>query len=143
MDRSGRDIPSQGNGSHLPPRPPRAKTEAGEPEWAPMVRLLEEILLERYQGDMENLALDLGETEAFVEDLLAGRGWENNRWFLKRLASLLYQEREQFLNLYNEARDLHDPTVTSEDYALLQGALTLSPAGKSKTQTWRECNGKA
>lgn len=125
VDRSGKDLPSTEGNPFLPPKPARLKPEVADRLWGPMINLLEGILAEGYQGDVESLALDLGETEAFVEGLLAGQGWENNRWFLKRLASLLYQERESFLTIYNEARDLHDAKVASEDYALLQGALAL------------------
>ncbi len=101
VDRSGKDITRHKPGGPLPPKPlPRPK--ALDPDWAPLIEQLEKILSEHYRGDLESLALDLGETEGFVTELLEGRAWENNRWFLKRLGTLLYQDRQDFVRLYRE-----------------------------------------
>jgi superfamily II DNA or RNA helicase len=80
-----------------PPETPK------ESPWTPMIGLLREILGSRYGDDLEEMARDLGETEEFLADLLAEKGWENNQWFFRRLATLLYQEREVFVRCWNRA----------------------------------------
>ncbi|MFO1463580.1 MAG: DEAD/DEAH box helicase family protein [bacterium] len=101
VDRNGQDIPRNKAKKPLPPKTgPRSKTL--DSDWTPLVEQLEKILSEQYRGDLESLALDLGETEGFVEGLLDGQGWKNSRWFLKRMGTLLYQDRQEFVRLYRE-----------------------------------------
>ncbi len=102
VDRTGKNISRHKSGAGPQPPKPPPKPKPLDPDWAPLIEQLEKILSEQYRGDLESLALDLGETEGFVTDLLEGRAWENNRWFLKRLGTLLYQERQGFVRIYRE-----------------------------------------
>jgi len=84
-----------------------------------------EILEAEYAGDTYLMALALGITEENLKDMLDGNGWINARWFLRRLATLLYQERVAFVDIYNGIRDLGDESVTNEDIAIVRGAIAL------------------
>jgi superfamily II DNA or RNA helicase len=105
------------------PRPrPKAPQDSS---WTNLIHLLQTVLAEKYHDNLESLALDLGEGEELVLRLLKGEGWENNRRFLKRLATLLYEERGKFFTVYNEERGTRDETVTPSDYAMLREAMAL------------------
>jgi len=90
-----------------------------------LVGKLREILEAEYASDTYLMALALGITEENLKGMLKGNGWINARWFLRRLATLLYQERVAFVDIYNAIRELGDESVTSDDIAIVRGAITL------------------
>jgi superfamily II DNA or RNA helicase len=93
-------------------------------DWSPLVKRLHEILEKDYGRDIEELAWDLGETSHFVSQLLEGNGFQERFWFLRRLSTLLYREnREEFVELYNQTKGKAYEQVTTADYELLNGAL--------------------
>ncbi len=96
-----------------------------EPVWAPILTRLEEVLQTAYDGDLEAMALDLAMTAADLEDFLNGKGLVNARWFLRRVATLLFQPRESLVSLYNELRHPGDGKVCEEDVEILWGALAV------------------
>lgn len=91
----------------------------------PVVAKLLEVLKDRYEGDVVEMAADLGIAVDEVERLLQGKGFQNARWFYRRLATLLYLDRIDLLDLYNRQRGARGEKITNADMALLQGALTL------------------
>ncbi len=95
------------------------------PVWDPILARLGEFLASLYEGGLEAMAADLAMTEEGVEAVLDGRGLIDARWFLRRLATLLYQPRETFVSLYNEIRRLGDDRVTESDIELLWGAMAV------------------
>ncbi|MCC6273415.1 MAG: DEAD/DEAH box helicase family protein, partial [Deltaproteobacteria bacterium] len=101
---------------------PPALADAESP-WSPLVEILREILEGQYQGDLEQMAMDLGESTDFVTSLLEGRGWENNQWFLRRLSTLLYLERNQLLAAHQLHLEQRDPSIGMADLQILRGAL--------------------
>ncbi|MCE9625390.1 MAG: DEAD/DEAH box helicase family protein [Deltaproteobacteria bacterium] len=113
VDRSGEKISRRELGRPLPPKP-LPKLRNLDSDWSPLIGQLEKVLSEYYHGDLGSLALDLGEAEGFVSELLEGRGWRNNRWFLQRLGTLLYQDRHEFTRAYRE------PTLAAFRQALAQ-----------------------
>lgn len=127
VDRTGKDATHTPIGAgpvRLPP--PRPSPEAlGTASWAPLIEQLWEVAASRYGGDLDSMALDLGLPLEALRALLAGQGWINMRWFLRRLATLLYQDRESLVRRYNDARELGDDRVTSADIDLLRRALAV------------------
>lgn len=84
--------------SPAPPPPPRPQ------QWRALTIFLRSILDKQYGNNMQTLAQRLGEPVEYVERLLQGEGWELDPWYLRRLATLLYQDREVFYDLYRGAQ---------------------------------------
>lgn len=99
----------------------------------PLVDLLRKVLARQYGGSLELLAEDLGETSGYVGDLLEGRGWKNHQWFLRRLGTLLYQERDSFLIPLNETRRGAEAVVDSADLEMVRGALRVYEGWEGST----------
>lgn len=91
----------------------------------PLVNKLWEILDGQYDGDVNAMAIDLGISEENLRGMLEGKGWINERWFMRRVATLLYQDRSMLVDVFNDMRGLGDPAVTPADMELVKGALTL------------------
>jgi len=128
VDREGKDVPRTPlNPVYGPVKRPAkpAVREVRELDWEPLARKLQDILEKRYRGDVEGMAEDLGIAGEEIESFLEGCGWEQAHWFLRRLATLLYQERDVFVDLYHEARGVGDAQVSPADQALLRKALAV------------------
>jgi len=95
-----------------------------ESDVSSLVQKLRTILEISYQGDLEALAADLGLDSDKTEDLLEGRGWIEERWYLRRLATLLYQQRESFVNVFNQRRGVATE-VRQADVNLLRAGLAV------------------
>ena len=91
----------------------------------PVVAKIWEILETQYGGDPEQMALDLGLPVEEMQAILQGKGWINARWFLNRLATLLYRNRDELVAIYNGERNLGDARVIDADIALLEGAMAV------------------
>lgn len=91
----------------------------------PLIAQLWDVAESRYGRNLDDMAMDLGIPVESLEDLLAGKSWINARWFLRRLATLLYQDRESLVRLYNETRELGDERVSAEDIDLLRRAVAV------------------
>ncbi|OGQ05483.1 MAG: hypothetical protein A3F82_00245 [Deltaproteobacteria bacterium RIFCSPLOWO2_12_FULL_44_12] len=124
IDREGRKVEHKDLGELLATKR-KVEKPAAEELQKPLVAKLWEILEDRYGGDVEMMAMDLGLPVEEMQEILQGKGWINTRWFLRRLATLLYQDREVFVDLYNEEQGLRDERVTEEDIAILKGALAV------------------
>jgi len=128
LDRSGRGVSRVSPEALLEGRSRPAQPSANPPEpspFQPLAEALRELLEGQYAGQIEEMALDLGEPIDFVESLLEGRGWDNSQWFMRRLASLLYQNRESLLDRYNEESGLRDEAVSLEDIEALRDGFRL------------------
>lgn len=110
-------------GRNRPLAPNSPATEASP--FQPLMEALGELLAGQYAGRMEEMALDLGEPVEFIEGLTEGRGWENNQWFMRRLANLLYLNRETFLDRFTQALDSRGGRVSLEDIEALRAGLRL------------------
>ncbi|OGQ04685.1 MAG: hypothetical protein A2979_02485 [Deltaproteobacteria bacterium RIFCSPLOWO2_01_FULL_45_74] len=124
IDREGQKVEHKDLGELLPTRRRLAKPAQAELQ-KPLVAKLWEVLENRYGEDVETMAIDLGLPVEEMEAILQGKGWVNARWFLRRLATLLYQDRDIFVELYNEERGLGGEAVTPADIAIVQGALAF------------------
>lgn len=102
VDREGASIRHH-DPEFLPPERPLPEAPATGSPLDSLAAMLRDLLAARYENDVGLLALDLGESEEFVEGLLKGEGWEKSRWFFRRLATLLYQERETFVKAWDRA----------------------------------------
>ncbi|MDO8527991.1 MAG: DEAD/DEAH box helicase family protein [Deltaproteobacteria bacterium] len=98
----------------------------------PIVAKLWEILETQYHRDVEMMAMDLGLPLEAMQEILRGEGWANKRWFLRRMSTLLYREREELVDIYNDEREIQDEKVTDADIALLEGALAVYETNEGK-----------
>lgn len=126
IDRDGKDLVHAAPGAfELPPKPPARPAATS---LSPAVEKLWEVFEKKYDKDAQRLALDLGIPVIAVEGLLEGRGWINARWFLRRLATLLYEDRALFTAAYRAGRSEKDSGVTDGDRALLRAGLRIYEA---------------
>jgi len=106
-------------------RPESLPQAPRESPFSPLIAILNELLETQYHRDLQALADDLGETQDYLQGLLEGRGWENNQWFMGRLATLLYQEREHLLERFQLSQGNRHENVTPADLAILRQAWQL------------------
>lgn len=128
------------------PRPtgPRGPRDAKPFDWSPLATRLREILETDYVGNLEDMAWDLGETPFFTAQLLDGNGFQRYFWFFRRMSTLLYRSnRDELLELYNQAMGASETQVTDADYVLLHEAMKLIEQWEGKlNETGLKLQGK-
>lgn len=128
---SGEATTSPRPSSAPPPPPPRPQ------QWRALTLFLRSVLEKQYGNNVQTLAKRLRESVEYVERLLQGEGWVLDPWYLRRLATLLYLDREVFYDLQrgaqvSETRTEPFPLLDSLAHDSLRDFTSLFPGWARK-----------
>lgn len=130
VDEEGRDIVHRrltdivkDRKNEIPRKPSESRPEAAS-NLPSLVLKLRTILEVYYEGNVDALASDLGVQPEKAQDLVDGKGWIEERWFLRRMATLLYQGRDAFVDVFNQQRGV-DSAVMAADLKILRAGMAV------------------